>query len=108
MSEEADERPKYTAIYGKSFNDELIRLPDATYNRVEHMIDLLESFPHIGHLYRPLYEAKLPPIDCMQAFVDRTYCALYYVIDEDRLELKFFYLGDTRQNPVTMFQDLDF
>ena len=106
--EETLSRPRFVAVYSESFNDTLIRLPDAIYDRIEDTIDLLEEFPFIGHPYRPQYEAKLPPVDCMQTFVDGTYCALYYVIDEDNLRLKFFYLGDTRQNPLTMFQELSF
>lgn len=102
-----EERPRYTAVYAKSFNDMLLMLSDSAYERVEHVIDLLEEFPEIGHPYRPEYDASLPPVDCMQMLVDKTHCTLYYMIEERSRELIFFYLGDTRQNPLTIFDDID-
>lgn len=102
-----EEDPSYSSVYAESFNDALLALPDAMYARVEHVVDLLESFPHLGRSYDPVYEAALPPIECMQMFVDETHCVLYYMIAERDKQLIFFYLGDTRQNPLTMFSDVD-
>lgn len=103
-----EEGPAYAAIYAESFNEALLMLPDSVYERVEHTIGLLEEFPKLGHPYRPEYEASPPPVDCMQMFVDKTRCALYYMIEEKTRELIFFYLGDTRQNPLTLFGDIAF
>ncbi|WP_165063122.1 hypothetical protein [Adlercreutzia sp. ZJ154] len=101
------EQPSYSSIYAKSFNDALLVLPDVIYERIEHVVDLLENFPNLGRPYNPDYDAALPPIDCMQMFVNKTHCVLYYTIDERNKELVFFYLGDTRQNPLTIFDDID-
>ncbi|WP_172135433.1 hypothetical protein [Adlercreutzia sp. ZJ473] len=104
---DAEERPSYSAVYAKSFNDALLALPDNAYARIEHIVDLLENFPYLGRPYNPTYDAALPPIECMQMLVSKTRYALYYMIDEKAKEIIFFYLGDTRQDPLTMFSDVE-
>ena len=82
-------------------------LPDSVYDRIEHSVDVLLDSPGLLRDYDPPYDAALPPIDCKWYFVPGTCKVLYLTVDHKAQHLKFLFIGDTRQDPMRRFDDME-
>ena len=103
---DAEELP-YEAVYLERFDQALSLLPNRVYDRVEDVISLLLYMPTLGRPYVPKYSSPKNPAQWMMKYVDQTHCILFYTVDEITRTLTFFYLSDTRQDPATLFGDLN-
>lgn len=98
----------YEVLYARQFHEQMAELPDSTYNRIEHSIDVLASNPGLLREYDPPYEAAIPPVDCKWYFVPGSYKVVYLTIDEKLRQLRFLFLGDTREDPLRRFDGMVF
>ena len=89
--------------YARQFAEQLAKLPDATYDRVEGSVDVLASNPGLARRYNPQYEAAMPPVPCRSFPVPRTTKVIYLVADERLHELSMLFLGDAREDPRRRF-----
>lgn len=97
----------YQALYARQFHEQLMELPDSVYDKVEHSIDVLLNNPGLLRDYDPPYEASLPPVECKWYYVPGTYKVAYMTVDEKALQMRFLFLGDTREDPLHRFDRMD-
>jgi hypothetical protein len=93
----------FQALYARQFHEQMMELPDAVYERVEHSVDLLIENPGLLRIYDPPYEASAPPVDCMWYYIPGTHKVAYLTIDENKGQMRFLFLGDTREDPLHRF-----
>lgn len=93
----------WTVRYARQFAEQLTKLPDAIYDRVEGSIDILASNPGLARRYDPQYEAARPPVSCRSYPVPKTTKIIYLVTDEEKRELTMLFLGDAREDPRRRF-----
>ena len=72
--------------------------------RIEAYEDLLASYPHLGSVYDPVYDAARPPIPCRHISVPETPFTLYYVVDDDAREVMVLYCDFSAGNPRERFR----
>lgn len=90
----------FQVLYARQFHNQLMELPATVYERVEHSIDVLVENPGLLRAYDPPYESSAPPVECMWYYIPDTHKVVYLTIDEDAEQLRFLYLGDTREDPL--------
>ena len=95
------------ALYSAQFHGQLMGLPDSVYDRVEHSVDVLAGNPGLLRDYDPPYEAARPPAGCKWHHVPGTTKTLYLVHDEELGQLRFLFLGDTREDPLHRFDRME-
>jgi len=98
----------YEALYARQFHEQMMELPDSVYDKVDHSIDVLASNPGLLREYVPPYEAAVPPVECKWYFVPGSYKVVYLTIDEEAKQMRFLFLGDTREDPLHRFDRMVF
>ena len=85
-----------------------MELPDSVYGKIEHSIGVLADNPGLSRDYDPSYEAARPPVDCKWHFVSGTFKVIYFIVDEHAEQLRFLFIGDTREDPLHRFDHADY
>ena len=75
------------------------------YDRVDSYRTILTSFPEVGAVYDPYYEAARPPMECRYVAVPGTPFTLYYAVDERAKTVSVFSIEHQRMNPRSLFSD---
>lgn len=99
----------YTVLFAKSvlaFIDEHV-VSERVFARIEAYEDLLASYPYLGSVYDPEYEAARPPIPCRHISIPDTPFTLYYVVDDERQTVTVFYIDFAAANPTERFRYLE-
>ena len=97
----------YAAVYARQFHDQLMELPDPLYERIEHSVDVILDNPGLLREYDPPYEAAIPPVECKWYYVPNTYKVIYVTTDDAVGQMRFLFLGDTREDPLHRFDRMD-
>ena len=84
-----------------------MELTGSVYGKVERSIDVLLDNPGLLRDYDPPYEAASPPVDCKWHYVPGTYKVLYLAVDEAASQMRFIFLGDTREDPLHRFDRME-
>ena len=98
---------KYRLRASAQFKDELLGLERALFDRIIHTMELAQSNPRMGRLYETQYETDVPPVNCRFIVVPKAKKLLFYTIDEQREQVVFFHIEDSRTNPAARFDSLD-
>ena len=93
----------YKALYSKQFHEQLMELSGSVYERAEHSIDVVLDEPGLLRDYGPSYDAAFPPVDCKWYLVPGSTKVLYLSIEYATRQMRFLYLGDTREDPLHRF-----
>jgi mRNA-degrading endonuclease RelE of RelBE toxin-antitoxin system len=93
----------YKVLYARQFHEQLMELPDAIYDKIEHSVDLLADNPNLLRDYDPPYAAARPPVDCKWHFVPGTFKVVYLSVNEGFEQMRFLFIGDTREDPLHRF-----
>lgn len=68
---------------------------------IDGVLTVLDTVPHIGRLYDPLYEAAKPPEDVLVAYAG--HYGIYYEISEEEKAVWVYYIEDQRRDPLGRF-----
>ena len=98
----------YEVLYARQFNEQMMELPDSVYDKIDNSIDVLASNPGLLRDYGPPYEAAVPPVECKWYFVPGSYKVVYLTVDEEEGQMRFLFLGDTREDPLHRFDRMVF
>ncbi len=71
------------------------------------LIDVILGNTGLLRDYDPPYEAAIPPVECKWYYVPSTYKVIYVTIDEPANQMRFLFLGDTREDPLHRFDRMD-
>ncbi len=94
----------YKALFARSFHDELMGLSSYDQNRIETSIDILLENPRLAREYEPYYPSSKPPFDLRCYYVPRTHKLLFLTIGETDKTLRFYFIADTRMDPLHRFE----
>lgn len=72
--------------------------------KVEKVLELLQSFPELGHVYEPLYTAAQTPFT-MRVIYAGTY-GIYYDIDDAAQIVNIDFIEDQRRDPESRFTNV--
>lgn len=79
---------------------------DKVFSAILNAIRLLETSPHLGHIYDPDYPASNPPFECRVMHCERH--AIYHVVHDDDGKVIVFAIEDNRRNPMALFRDVNY
>ncbi len=96
----------YTVVYAQAVVDFLLNevTSKRVYERIDRYRTILASFPDLGALYDPVYEAARPPFPCRAIAVPDTPFTLHYAVDEQLRRVSVFAIEHWRINPQTRFE----
>lgn len=97
----------YEILYARQFHEQMMELPDSVYDKIDHSIEVLADNPGLLREYDPPYEAATPPVECKWYFVPGTYKVLYLAVDEETRRMLFLFIGDTREDPLHRFDNME-
>lgn len=70
-------------------------------NRVNRILEVLDTVPHISHCYDPVYHAARPPFDVLVVYAG--HYGIYYGVKEEIKKVHVYFIEDQRRDPLKRF-----
>lgn len=97
-----EEAQPYQVLLTEGAKQAYKRIPSGkALNRLDRMLDVLDTVPDIGSVYRPLYEAATPPFELKVVYAD--HYGIYYRVLEEVGQVHVYYIEDQRRDPLNRF-----